>query len=97
MSKVRVIFEFDHVMHEAKPVGNDSKEITEGVTATVKIERDTENRPAGPCDVYAQILKYHSPTIIQFLTDELQGSMQAMGVSSSVERRSVQNGPDTLQ
>ncbi|EOM7558171.1 hypothetical protein ACMB91_005956, partial [Escherichia coli] len=69
MSKVRVIFEFDHVMHEVKPAGNDSKEITEGVTATVKIERDTENRPAGPCDVYAQILKYHSPTIIQFLTD----------------------------
>ncbi|ELK3879816.1 hypothetical protein RVO64_005487 [Escherichia coli] len=97
MSKVRVIFEFDHVMHEVKPAGNDSEEITEGVTATVKIERDTENRPAGPCDVYAQILKYHSPTIIQFLTDELQGSIQAMGVSSSVERRSVQNGPDTLQ
>lgn len=30
MSKVRVIFEFDHVMHEVKPAGNDSKEITEG-------------------------------------------------------------------
>lgn len=36
MSKVRVIFEFDHVMHEVKPAGNDSEEITEGVTATVK-------------------------------------------------------------
>ncbi|EHL2370538.1 hypothetical protein KDF41_004892 [Escherichia coli] len=97
MSKVRVIFEFDHVMHEVKPAGNDCDEIMEGVAATVTIERDTENRPTGPSDVYAQILKYHSPTIIQFLTDELQGSMQAMGISSSVECRSFQNGPDTLQ
>ena len=32
MSKVRVIFEFNHVMHEVKPAGNDSQEITEGVT-----------------------------------------------------------------
>lgn len=31
MSKTRVIFEFDHVMHEVKPAGNDSKEITEGL------------------------------------------------------------------
>ncbi|PPE09493.1 hypothetical protein C4Y11_14975 [Escherichia coli] len=97
MSKVRVIFEFDHVMHEVKPAGDDCNEITEGVTATVKIERDTENRPTSLCDVYASILQYHSPAIIQFLSAEFQASVQAFGADAVIKRHRVHKASGTLQ
>lgn len=59
MSKVRVIFEFEHVSHDEKPAGNDSVEVHEKIGVDVKTERDTDNRPTSLCDVYASILQYH--------------------------------------
>lgn len=61
MSKVRVIFEFEHVSHDEKTAGNDSVEVHEKIGVDVKTERDTDNRPTSLCDVYASILQYHSP------------------------------------
>ncbi|GCJ87149.1 hypothetical protein BvCmsB1661_00940 [Escherichia coli] len=53
MSKVRVIFEFEHVSHDEKPAGNDSVEVHEKIGVDVKTERDTDNRlnrPGNPGD-----------------------------------------------
>ncbi|HCB7267381.1 TPA: hypothetical protein M2A72_004828, partial [Escherichia coli] len=53
MSKVRVIFEFEHVSHDEKLAGNDCVEVHEKIGVNVKTERDTENSPTSLCDVYA--------------------------------------------
>ncbi|EFG0365123.1 TPA: hypothetical protein ACV740_000140 [Escherichia coli] len=97
MSKVRVIFEFEHVSHDEKPAGNDSVEVHEKIGVDVKTERDTDNRPTSLCDVYASILQYHSPAIIQFLSAEFQASVQAFGTDAVIKRHRVHKASDTLQ
>ena len=79
MSKVRVIFEFEHVSHDEKPAGNDCVEVHEKIGVDVKTERDTDNRPTSLCDVYASILKYHSPAIIQFLQRNFRHLCRLLG------------------
>ena len=66
MSKVRVIFEFNHVSHDEKLAGNDCVEVHEKIGVDVKTERDTDNRPTSLCDVYASILQYHSLQLFSF-------------------------------
>ncbi|AUM07871.1 hypothetical protein [Escherichia coli] len=98
MSKiVRVIFEFQHISHDEKLDGNDCVEMHEKIGVDVKTERDTDDSPTSPCDVYASILQYHSPAIIQFLSEEFQVSTQAFGADATIERRSVQKTSGTLQ
>ncbi|BBF48651.1 hypothetical protein BHM13_000056 [Escherichia coli] len=97
MSKVRVIFEFEHVSHDEKPAGNDSVEVHEKIGVDVKTERDTNNRPTSLCDVYASILQYHSPEIIQFLSAEFQASVQAFGADAIIKRHRVHKASGTLQ
>ena len=78
MSKVRVLFlNLSMFRMTKKPAGNDCVEVHEKIGVDVKTERDTNNRPTSLCGVYASILQYHSPEIIQFLSAEFQASVQA--------------------
>lgn len=63
----------------------------------LKTERDTDNRPTSLCDVYASILQYHSPVIIQFLSAEFQASVQAFGADAIIKRHRVHKASGTLQ
>lgn len=97
MSKVRVIFEFEHISHEEKPAGNDLIEMCEKIGLDVRIERDPDNSPAGPCDAYAHILKYRSPAIVQLISEEFQASVQAFGADAIIKRHRVHKASGTLQ
>ena len=97
MSKVRVIFEFNHVSHDEKLAGNDCVEVHEKIGVDVKTERDTDNRPTSLCDVYASILQYHSPAITQFLSAEFQASAQSFGADAIIKRHRVHKASGTLQ
>ncbi|HAX5206034.1 TPA: hypothetical protein JZG45_000772 [Escherichia coli] len=97
MSKVRVIFDFKHISHDEKPAGNDCVEMHEKIGVDVKTERDMDNSPTSPCDVYASILQYHSPAIIQFLSAEFKASVQAFGADAVIKRHRVHKASGTLQ
>ncbi|EQC1814312.1 hypothetical protein ACY2UK_005318, partial [Escherichia coli] len=47
--------------------------------------------------VYASILQYHSPEIIQFLSAEFQASVQAFGADDIIKRHRVHKASGTLQ
>ncbi|HHU1236685.1 TPA: hypothetical protein ACUACR_005190, partial [Escherichia coli] len=54
-------------------------------------------RPTSLCDVYASILQYHSPAIIQFLSAEFQASAQSFGADAIIKRHRVHKASGTLQ
>ncbi|EEU5851039.1 hypothetical protein ACOPXS_003670, partial [Escherichia coli] len=72
-------------------------EVHEKIGVDVKTERDTDNRPTSLCDVYASILQYHSPAIIQFLSAEFQASAQSFGADAIIKRHRVHKASGTLQ